>query len=110
MIEREIYRMQTPYRDDLVVKGYQFGKGQKAACILGPVRGNEMQQLYVCSQLVKALKALEQKGCISNNKEVLIIPVVNTYSINVDQRFFGSGRVDINRSFPGNERARLRIV
>lgn len=104
MIEREIYRMQTPYRDDLVVKGYQFGKGQQAACILGPVRGNEIQQLYVCSQLVKALKELEQKGCISANKEVLIIPVVNTYSINVEQRFFGSGRMDINRSFPGNER------
>lgn len=104
MIEREIYRMQTPYRDDLVVKGYQFGKGQKAACILGPLRGNEIQQLYVCSQLVKALKELEQRGCISSNKEVLIIPVVNTYSINVEQRFFGAARADINRSFPGSER------
>ncbi len=103
MIEREIFRMQTPYRDDMVVKGYQFGKGQKAACILGPVRGNEIQQLYVCSQIVKTLKELEQKGCIANNKEVLIIPVVNTYSINIDQRFFGADRMDINRSFPGNE-------
>lgn len=104
MIEREIFRMQTPYREDLVVKGYQFGKGRKAACILGPVRGNEMQQLYVCSQLVKALKELEHRGCISSNKEVLIIPVVNTYSINVSRRFFGSDSVDINRSFPGNEK------
>ncbi len=103
MTEREIFRMQTPYRDDLVVKGYQFGKGQKAACILGPVRGNEIQQLYVCSQLVKTLKELEQRGCIVSNKEVLIIPVVNTYSINIDQRFFGADRMDINRSFPGNE-------
>lgn len=104
MIEREIYRMKSPYRDDFVVKGYQFGKGQKAACILGPVRGNEIQQLYICSQLVKTLKELEQRNCISNNKEILVIPVVNTYSINVDQRFFGADRVDINRSFPGNER------
>ena len=104
MIEKEIFRMQTPYREDFVVKGYQFGKGQKAACILGPVRGNEIQQLYVCSQLVKALKELEQKGCISANKEILIIPVVNTYSINVEQRFFGAEQMDINRSFPGNEK------
>lgn len=102
MIEREIFRMQTPYREDFVVKGYQFGKGQKAACIVGPVRGNEIQQLYVCSQLVKALKELEQKNCISNNKKILVIPVVNTYSINVEQRFFGPERIDINRSFPGN--------
>ena len=87
MIEREIFRMQTPYREDFVVKGYQFGKGQKAACIVGPVRGNEIQQLYVCCQLVKALKELEQKNCISNNKKILVIPVVNTYSINVEQRF-----------------------
>lgn len=103
MIEREIFRMQTPYREDMVIKGYQFGKGQKGACILGPLRGNEIQQLYVCSQLVKALKELEQRGCISSNKEILIIPVVNTYSMNVDQRFFGADDVDINRSFPGNE-------
>lgn len=104
MLEREIFRMKTPYREDLVVKGYQFGKGQKAACIVGPVRGNEIQQLYVCSQIVKALKELEQKNCISGNKEILVIPVVNTYSINVEQRFFGAERVDINRSFPGNEK------
>ena len=71
---------------------------------MGPVRGNEIQQLYVCSQLVKTLKALEQKGCISANKEILIIPVVNTYSINVGQRFFGASHVDINRSFPGSEK------
>jgi len=104
MIEREIFRMQTPYRDDLVVKGYQFGKGEKSACIVGPVRGNEIQQLYVCSQLVKKLKELEQKGCISAGKEILIIPVVNTYSINVGQRFFGASYVDINRSFPGSDK------
>ena len=104
MIEREIFRMQTPYREDLVVKGYQFGKGQKAACIVGPVRGNEIQQLYICSQLVRTLKELEQKNCISANKEILVIPVVNTYSINVEQRFFGAERIDVNRSFPGNKR------
>lgn len=103
MIEREIYRMESPYRDDLVIRGYQFGKGEKAACILGPVRGNEIQQLYCCSQLVKALREIEQNGCISSNKEILIIPVANTYSINIGQRFFGAERVDINRSFPGNE-------
>ena len=48
------------------------------------------------------MKELEQKNCISNNKKILVIPVVNTYSINVEQRFFGPERIDINRSFPGN--------
>ena len=36
----EIYRVEAPYREAMVVKGYRFGKGDKAACILGPMRGN----------------------------------------------------------------------
>ncbi|MFI3238092.1 MAG: M14 family metallopeptidase [Lachnospiraceae bacterium] len=103
MIEKEIYRLQTPYRNDMVVKGFQFGKGEEAACILGPVRGNEIQQLYICSQLVRKLKELEQKGCISNNKQVLVVPAVNSYSVNSGNRFFSSENADINRSFPGKE-------
>ena len=43
----------SPYREDFTVSGYRFGKGDKAACILGPIRGNEIQQLYICSQLVR---------------------------------------------------------
>ena len=43
----EIYRVEAPYREDMVIKGYRFGRGDKAACILGPMRGNEIQQLYI---------------------------------------------------------------
>ena len=51
-----IYELGNTYRDDLKVYGYYFGKGDKSACIVGAMRGNEVQQMYVCSQLVKTLK------------------------------------------------------
>lgn len=102
MFTEEIYRVTAPYREPMIVKGYRFGKGDKAACILGPVRGNEIQQLYICSQLVRVLKELEGNGCISAGKEILVIPVVNSYAMNVGKRFWGAADVDINRMFPGN--------
>lgn len=103
MFIKDIYTLHSTYREDMVVKGYQFGKGEKSACIFGPVRGNEIQQLYICSQLVKALKELENNGCISAGKQVMVIPVVNSYSININERFFGVKEADINRNFPGSD-------
>ena len=100
---KEIYQLESPYRDPMVVKGYTFGKGDKAACVLGSIRGNEIQQLYICSQLVKALKELENNGCISANKEIMVIPCVNTHSLNVSKRFWTVDNTDINKMFPGNE-------
>lgn len=102
MYINEIYTIHSTYREDMAIKAYQFGKGEKSACIVGPVRGNEIQQLYICSQLVKTLRELENNGCISAGKQILVIPVVNSYSINTNSRFFGVEGSDINRSFPGN--------
>ena len=102
MYLKEIYTIKSPYREPMTIRGYSFGKGDKAACILGPVRGNEIQQLYICSQLVKALKELENNNCISSGKEILVIPAVNSYSMNVGKRFWGDDNTDLNRRFPGN--------
>ena len=102
MVVQDIYSIKAPFREEMKVKGYRFGRGEKAACILGPVRGNEVQQLYICSQLVRALKELEAKSCISSNKEILVIPVVSNYSMNVGKRFWGEDNSDINRMFPGS--------
>jgi predicted deacylase len=97
-----IYSLKAPYRDELRVSGYRFGKGEKAACIIGAIRGNEVQQLYICSQLIKALEDLEEKGAIVNNNEILVIPSVNHYSMNIGKRFWALDNTDINRMFPGN--------
>ena len=103
MREQIIYSMKAPYREDFRIKGYSFGKGMKSACILGPIRGNEIQQMYICSQLVKALRELERNGCIINNKEIMVVPCINYYSMNVRRKFWPVDNTDINRMFPGSD-------
>lgn len=105
MYKEKIYSVHSPYREDMNIQGYRFGRKEAdpAACILGSVRGNEMQQMYVCSQLVRALKELEANGCINSTKKILVIPVINGMGLNVNRRFFGVEDVDINRCFPGKE-------
>lgn len=102
MTKEVVYSMRAPYREDYVIHGYSFGRGERAACIVGPTRGNEIQQLYICSQLIRILTQLEKTSCISSNREVLVIPTVNNYSTNIEKRFFSLDNSDINRKFPGN--------
>lgn len=97
-----IYSLKSPYRDDMRVTGYKFGKGEKTACIVGAIRGNEIQQLYTCSQLIKTLTKLEQRGAITKNCEILVIPCVNPHSLNIGKRFWTMDNTDINRMFPGD--------
>lgn len=104
MRKEVFYSLKAPYRDEMRITGYHFGQGEKAACIVGSTRGNEVQQLYVCSQLIKALKELEAHGNIAANKEILVIPSVNHYSMNIGKRFWAVDNTDINRMFPGYNR------
>ena len=96
-----LYEIKALYRDNFRVTGYRFGSGEKAVCILGSTRGNENQQVYCCSQLVKRLKALEEKGRIAEGKEILVIPCANPHSMNIKKRFWDIDNTDINRMFPG---------
>ena len=96
-----IYSLPNLYRDDMDIYGFRFGKGEKAACIVGAIRGNEIQQLYICSQLVRKLKELEINGAIVHDKEILVIPSVNSSSMNIEKRFWATDNTDINRMFPG---------
>lgn len=102
MLKEVVYSMKAPYREDLIIYGYHFGRGEKSACIVGPTRGNEIQQLYVCSQLVKILTTLERTGSILANNEIMVIPSINHFSMNIEKRFWAMDNSDINRKFPGN--------
>lgn len=101
MRKKILYELSSIYRDNLRIKGYLFGKGEKSACVVGAIRGNEVQQLYACAQLVKALKEIEKAGKIKEGKSVMVVPCVNTYSININKRFYPIDNTDINRMFPG---------
>ena len=65
MKRRTLFEIKALYRDDFRVTGFSFGEGEKSACIVGSMRGNENQQLYCCSQLIRKLRELEDKGCIT---------------------------------------------
>ena len=101
MKKRVIYEIKGLYRDNFRVTGYEFGKGKKSVCIVGTMRGNEVQQLYCCSQLVKKFKQLEAEGRIAPGHKILIIPSCNPYSLNIQKRFWPIDNTDINRMFPG---------
>ncbi len=101
MKEELIMTIPALYRDDFRVTGYRFGSGEKAACVMGSMRGNEFQQLYVCQQLISRLRILEAQGCVTPGRQILVIPCGNPYSINVKRRFWTIDNTDINRMFPG---------
>ncbi|SHJ97693.1 M14 family metallopeptidase [Hespellia stercorisuis] len=101
MLKENIFSLKSPYREDLRVTGYRFGGGEKSACIVGAVRGNEVQQLYICSQLIRRLTELEERGAIATNHEILVIPSVGHHSMNIGKRFWAVDNTDINRMFPG---------
>lgn len=101
MKKKVIFELNSLYRESLRIKGYQFGEGEQTVCIVGATRGNEVQQVYVCSQLVKRLKELEDQGKISENKSIMVIPSINPYSMNTQKRFWPTDNTDINRMFPG---------
>lgn len=97
----EIFKIPALYRDDFRVKGFRFGTGEKKLSIVGSLRGNEYQQIYICSLLVNKLKKLEQEGMLVDGKEVLVVPALNPYSMNIGKRFWPTDNSDINRMFPG---------
>lgn len=101
MNKRIIYEIKGMYRDDFRVTGYEFGEGEKSVCIIGNTRGNEIQQIYCCSQLIKKMKQLEEEGRIKEGHKILVIPSVNPYSVNIKKRFWPTDNTDINRMFPG---------
>lgn len=101
MNKRIIYELKGMYRDSLRITGYEYGTGEKSVCITGSLRGDEVQQLYCCSQIIKKFKQLENEGRINKGHKILVIPSMNPYSMNIKKRFWPTDNTDINRMFPG---------
>lgn len=103
MKKEVLYTIPSLYRDDFRVEGFRFGEGEKALAIVGSMRGNEYQQMYIASRLVEKLRQLEASGMLIPGKEILVIPCVNPGSMNIEKRFWPTDNTDINRMFPGYE-------
>ncbi|MFI3283404.1 MAG: M14 family metallopeptidase [Rikenellaceae bacterium] len=99
-----LFKMSSPYRDDFKIYGYRFGKGEKCLAVVGAIRGDELEQQYTCASLVKRLTDLENSGALVSGYEILVIPSVNHFSMNIGKRFWSMDNTDINRMFPGYDK------
>lgn len=96
--------MKSPYRDVFQIDGYWFGDGADTVAIVGAMRGDEIQQQYICAKIVADLKEIERKGRMADGRRVLVIPSCNPFSMNVSKRFWAMDGTDINRMFPGYDK------
>lgn len=104
-MRREIlFSMHSPFRDEFRIQGFRFGTGKKTVAIIGSIRGDEVQQQFICSQVVKNLIEIEEQGNILLGHEILVIPSANHFSMNINKRFWAMDNTDINRMFPGYEK------
>lgn len=102
MKEQVLFTIDGPYRPALPVRAWQFGDpGQKNLAVMGALRGNEIQQMYICGRLIRALAAAEAAGQLADGCGVLVVPCANQFSMNVGRRFWAADNTDINRMFPG---------
>lgn len=103
MQQVKLFELDTPYRETLAIKGSAFGpeNAPESIAIVGAMRGNEIQQAYICARLVQRLEQLEAQGHLTKAMRILVIPVVNSFSMNIANRFWPMDSTDINRMFPG---------
>ncbi len=99
-----LFSMKSPYRDDFEIIGYRFGSGEDTMAIVGAMRGDEIQQQYICARTVAELTEVERKGKLADGKSILVIPSCNPFSMNVNKRFWAMDGTDINRMFPGYDK------
>jgi len=99
-----LFDLKSPYRNNFQIQGFRFGEGKKTVAIVGSMRGDEVQQQFICSQLVKNLIDIEERGLLRKGHEILVIPSVNHFSMNIGKRFWAMDNTDINRMFPGYDR------
>lgn len=101
MTQEILFSMESPYRDTFRIEGFRFGSGEKSLAIVGAIRGDEIHQQYICSQMVRRLTQMERKGLLLPGHELLVIPSANPFSMNIEKRFWAMDNTDINRMFPG---------
>lgn len=97
-----LFTLPSYFRDDMNIMAYRFGKGEKTCAVVGALRGDEVQQLYVCARLVSFLREVEKEDGVQPGKSVMIVPTVIGASMNEGSRLWEPENMDINRRFPGD--------
>lgn len=120
MREETLFSIAMPYRQDMKVKSFSFGvtsdgrtlgadgdagarvdEFENAACFVAGVRGNEIQQTYICARIVRKLRKLETEGVLTPGQRIMVVPCVNPASMNNRKRIWVGDNTDVNRMMPG---------
>lgn len=103
MTKIEILKFESLNREPLLVEGYFFkGSDPKApsVAIVGAMEGKTILPLYTAAKLVDFLKnSLDDESKILG--DILVIPSINHYALNLNERFWPLDKTDINMMFPG---------
>ena len=98
----EILKLESLSRAPMVVEGYLFEGCDPEApsvAVVGAMEGATILPLYSASKLVDFLRnKLDGEKILG---DILVIPSVNHYALNINARFWPLDRTDINMMFPG---------
>jgi predicted deacylase len=102
----EIFKITSLNREPLLVEGYFF-KGTNpdapSVAIIGAMEGKTILPLYTASKLVDFLK-----NSLNDSKkilgDILIIPSINHYALNINERFWPLDKTNLNMMFPGYDK------
>ena len=116
MIEKTVAAFSMPYREDLDVRAFSFGTDaegralgngaaedgmDRALCLVAGLRGDEIQQTFICARIVDRLHQMEEDGALVPGNLITVIPCANPASMAIGWRFWPGDKTDINRMFPG---------
>jgi len=118
MIEKSVFTIELPYRDPMDVRGFFFGIDasgrslgngarmrslRRSLCLVAGLRGDEIQQTFVCAMLVDYLRKMESSQALMPDNMVCVIPCANPASMGIGRRFWPGDKTDVNRQFPGKQ-------
>ena len=98
----EILKLESLSRAPMLVEGYLFEGSDPEApsvAVVGAMEGATTLPLYSASKLVDFLRNKLGTGKILG--DILVIPSVNHYALNINERFWPLDKTDINMMFPG---------
>lgn len=101
----EILKLTSLSRAPMIVEGYLFEGSDPDApsvAVVGAMEGNTILPLYSASKLVDFLRnTLTEKKILG---DILVVPSVNHYALNINERFWPLDKTDINMMFPGYDK------
>ena len=118
MLEKTIAAFEMPYREDFAIRAFSFGidedgralgngaspeRLEPSLCLVAGLRGDEIQQTFICARLVERLRQMEESGALAPGNQITVIPCANPASMSIGWRFWPGDKTDINRMFPGYE-------